>query len=599
MYGSANPTPLTATISGFVLGQTLATSGVTGTADVTTLADVNSPVNSYTLTAALGSLASANYSFSFVNGSLAVTKAPLVVTADAQTKVYGSANPTPLTATISGFVLGQTLATSGVTGTADVTTLADVNSPVNSYTLTAALGSLASANYSFSFVNGSLAVTKRPITITANAGQFKYCGQDDPVFSYTASEDLILGNLFSGALERSQGNDVGTSYTYSLGTLGAGSNYTLTLIGSNTFEIKGVSIDASASSVAIQIDTPTVTLKAVVTNIIGVAQNGVSVQFTVTNGTGTILATKSVITGNSAILGLATSDLDISNYPIGLYKIDAIAGSGCATTVAYMTIYDPNGSFITGGGWIMSPEGALTIRDGSELLKGKANFGFNAKYKKGKTTTAEVEGNTEFQFQTGNFNFKSNILTTGTLVISGAKATFRGEGTVNSSGNYGFMVAAIDGDISGGGGVDKFRIKIWDKSNGNKTVYDNQMNAAENIDATTGLGGGSIVIHEVKTKAAFIEPEVVAVEPTLESFPNPFNDRLNIEFSSVNDTQAILEIYSITGAKLETLFNGPVEGGVLYKVEYVPNLVSSQMVLYKLTMDGKTQVGKMMYNERR
>ena len=196
VYGSANPTPLTATISGFVLGQTLATSGVTGTADVTTLADVNSPVNSYTLTAALGSLASANYSFSFVNGSLAVTKAPLVVTADAQTKVYGSANPTPLTATISGFVLGQTLATSGVTGTADVTTLADVNSPVNSYTLTAALGSLASANYSFSFVNGSLAVTKAPLVVTADA-QTKVYGSANPTPLTATISGFVLGQTLA------------------------------------------------------------------------------------------------------------------------------------------------------------------------------------------------------------------------------------------------------------------------------------------------------------------------------------------------------------------------------------------------------------------
>jgi hypothetical protein len=85
----------------------------------------------------------------------------------------------------------------------------------------------------------------------------------------------------------------------------------------------------------------------------------------------------------------------------------------------------------------------------------------------------------------------------------------------------------------------------------------------------------------------------------INSIPNPFTERLNIEFSSQNDTQAKLEIYSITGAKLQTLWDAPVNGGQLYKVEYLPRLVSSQMVLYKLTMDGKTQVGKMTYNERR
>ena len=44
-----------------------------------------------------------------------VDKAHLSVTADNKTKVYGNANP-PLTATISGFQNGETLATSGVSG---------------------------------------------------------------------------------------------------------------------------------------------------------------------------------------------------------------------------------------------------------------------------------------------------------------------------------------------------------------------------------------------------------------------------------------------------------------------------------------------------
>jgi hypothetical protein len=54
----------------------------------------------------------------------------------------------------------------------------------------------------------------------------------------------------------------------------------------------------------------------------------------------------------------------------------------------------------------------------------------------------------------------------------------------------------IDGQISGGTGTDKFRIKIWDKNNGDAVVYDNQMGAGEDADPTTELGGGSIVIHK-------------------------------------------------------------------------------------------------------
>ena len=54
---------------------------------------------------------------------------------------------------------------------------------------------------------------------------------------------------------------------------------------------------------------------------------------------------------------------------------------------------------------------------------------------------------------------------------------------------------AIDGQISGGGGADKFRIKIWDKNNGDAIVYDNQMLAADDATPTTLLGGGSINVQ--------------------------------------------------------------------------------------------------------
>ena len=56
------------------------------------------------------------------------------------------------------------------------------------------------------------------------------------------------------------------------------------------------------------------------------------------------------------------------------------------------------------------------------------------------------------------------------------------------------MLTAIDGQRSGGGGADKFRIKIWRQSD-DLLIYDNQMGALDDANPTTALGGGSIVIH--------------------------------------------------------------------------------------------------------
>ncbi|MCZ7570216.1 MAG: hypothetical protein M5U01_16745 [Ardenticatenaceae bacterium] len=76
-----------------------------------------------------------------------------------------------------------------------------------------------------------------------------------------------------------------------------------------------------------------------------------------------------------------------------------------------------------------------------------------------------------------------------------ARAQYKGSGTINGAGDFGFMLTAIDGQIKGGGGSDKFRIKIWDKNNEDTIVYDNQMGADDGADPTTVIGGGGIVIH--------------------------------------------------------------------------------------------------------
>jgi hypothetical protein len=53
-------------------------------------------------------------------------------------------------------------------------------------------------------------------------------------------------------------------------------------------------------------------------------------------------------------------------------------------------------------------------------------------------------------------------------VVSGAKAQYKGTGTVNGQPGYGFLLTATDGQLQGGGGVDKFRIKIWDQGTGSR-----------------------------------------------------------------------------------------------------------------------------------
>ncbi|WP_425639320.1 T9SS type A sorting domain-containing protein [Algoriphagus yeomjeoni] len=256
-----------------------------------------------------------------------------------------------------------------------------------------------------------------------------------------------------------------------------------------------LTIDASESGTPVPLGSDAV-LKATVSP----AVEGVAVTFYLDNGP----ALGPALTDASGLATINLSDnYDLGSLPV-VYKVKATIEecTGLVESVAYLPIYDPNGNFVTGGGWIMSPEGAYKA---DESLTGKANFGFVSKYKKG---SSQVDGNTEFQFKAGDLNFKSTLHESGTLVISGKKATYRGEGTINGEPDYKFTLVALDGDYNGGSAPDEFRIKIWGESG---IIYDNGKGADDNSDAATVLGGGSIAIHEAKGKNKRVVTDLVEV----------------------------------------------------------------------------------------
>ena len=161
-------------------------------------------------------------------------------------------------------------------------------------------------------------------------------------------------------------------------------------------------------------------------------------------------------------------------YTVSVTVKDAYGNSDSAV-YEFVVVYDPNGGFVTGGGWINSPAGAYKA---DPALTGKATFGFVAKYHKGASVPV---GNTEFQFKAGDLTFKSTSYQW--LVVAGSKAQFKGVGTINGEGVYKFIITAIDGS------PDTFRIKIWyEDAAGEHVVYDNGANQA--------LGSGSIIIHK-------------------------------------------------------------------------------------------------------
>ena len=105
-----------------------------------------------------GSLDNSNYTITYTGNNLALAAKAATVTADDANRNQGAANPT-FTAAISGFVGGEVLGTSGITGSPALTTAADTSSAAGTYVINASVGSLSASNYSFgSFINGVLTV---------------------------------------------------------------------------------------------------------------------------------------------------------------------------------------------------------------------------------------------------------------------------------------------------------------------------------------------------------------------------------------------------------------------------------------------------------
>src|SRR6202041_1834802 len=132
-----------------------------------------------------------NYPLSYTGANLTVTAAALTVAANAQTRVYGAANPT-LTYTETGLVNGDTL-------TGLLATTATVISSVAGSPYAITQGTLAaSSNYVLSYTGANLTVTAAALTVPADA-QTRAYGAANPTLTYT-SPGLVNGDTLTGLL---------------------------------------------------------------------------------------------------------------------------------------------------------------------------------------------------------------------------------------------------------------------------------------------------------------------------------------------------------------------------------------------------------------
>jgi hypothetical protein len=166
----------------------------------------------------------------------------------------------------------------------------------------------------------SQTVNVKPVTVTPNSGQSKVFGQSDPTLTFTNDGGLALG-AFTGGLSRASGEDVG-AYAITLGTLSAGSNYSLSLSGTEVdFVISRAATTTTATPSASSIlYNGMLTVGYTVSAASGVSGN---------NATGTV----AVVT-DSAPLGGSLSCIDNEGLPTVTPALSSAEGSGGFTFTA-------------------------------------------------------------------------------------------------------------------------------------------------------------------------------------------------------------------------------------------------------------------------
>ena len=208
--GEANPT-FDVTYSGFKNGET--SSVLTQKPICSTTATPSSSPGTYDITVS-GAFAT-NYDISYVKGKLTVTKADAVtVTARNYTREYGEANPS----------FGYTTSGATLNGTPSITCSATKTSPVGTYPIKIAQGSVS--NYNVTYVEGTLTITKAPLTIIAKS-YTREEGQNNPTFEVTYSgfkngeTESVLTRKPSVSTEATTSSPIGT---YDLVPYGAQAN---------------------------------------------------------------------------------------------------------------------------------------------------------------------------------------------------------------------------------------------------------------------------------------------------------------------------------------------------------------------------------------
>ena len=252
-YGAGTLPALTYTASGLVNTDTITCSLATTATAYSGTAGSASNVGAYPIV--IGTIsAGANYNIAYTGANVTVNPAALTITANNQTTVYGTAlNLGSSAYTSGGLVNGDTVSAVSLLANGNAVTLATTPAGSTPINVSSASGTRL-ANYSISYIPGTLTVTPKPLTVVANAATMDYADSVLPALTYQPVTGLINGDVMSGALTAQataynglagSASNAG-SYPISQGTLTAGPNYNITYSGA-TLTVNKVALTVTAA----------------------------------------------------------------------------------------------------------------------------------------------------------------------------------------------------------------------------------------------------------------------------------------------------------------------------------------------------------------
>ena len=251
------------------------TIAVSSGGSVITLAN-NTPAGIYQMVVTgISGTGSSNYqivSSGSNSGTLTINKAPLTITADAQSTTYGSALSLGTSAfTYGTLVSGDTVDAVTLTSVignaaASATVPGTAYAGIYSITPSAATGT-GIANYAITYVTNTLTIDRKTISVIADNASMTYGATTLPTLTYQTVSGLVNGDSMAGLLATTATPYSGTAgsasnvrvggYPISQGTVSAGSNYTINFTG-GTLTVAPASLTITASTQSTTYGSPLV-----------------------------------------------------------------------------------------------------------------------------------------------------------------------------------------------------------------------------------------------------------------------------------------------------------------------------------------------------